>query len=581
MNTPAAASLPGPAFATPVGALETVVVCIRAADCTGLDGAPGDGTWQFAFDADAAGSFRVAFRRFADEPDGWDDATTVDVVLSSSTAGVSVTDDLVTSDAARTVTVTVAPAGAALLDGIFWIEVQRIADDTPGAAGTSLVTRSSMVGVFATVGTSTIGLPGPVTLSHLIVAGGGQGGSRTNDLTSQTWAAGGGAGGMLVGDGASLAAGTHGVIVGAGGSGGTDPNLRGVVGSDSVVGPLVTVGGGGGAASSSGAGAVNRAGGDGGSGGGGAHDGVAGTGGVGTSGQGHAGGDGFQPVNGSGGGGGGGGAGAAGAPGTLEGGGAGGAGLANGLTGTTVLYAGGGGGGPGTTGGQVSGAGGVGGGGASGSAGAANTGGGGGAGRHDGGSGLVVLRMTPDVPSGTFDTGSAPTVQGGGQLEVGATLVAPAVAWTGAPTALRWDWQACTDVLQVPSSCIERQTAVGTLEVTSDLAGRSIRVLPTATNPGGTTALIGTFLTEPVPTPTASGPGTTPPTASEERPTEVTAPDGPVPTSIPAGEAPSSASALEGSVGPLVGVLLGIGLLAAGGRRPLRRDAGRRAVRLP
>jgi hypothetical protein len=583
-STTTAGAVPeGPELVAPAGALESVVVCIRAVDCAALAGAPGDGTWQFAFDADTAGSFRVTFRRFAADPDGWDDATTVDVALSSSTAGVSVSDDRVTSDAARTVTVTVAPAGAALLDGIFWIELQRIAGDTADAAGTSLVTRSPMVGVFTTVGTSPLGLPGPVTVSHLIVAGGGQGGSRTNDLSSVTWAAGGGAGGMLVGTGVALSAGAHTVIVGEGGSGGTVASLRGVAGGDSVVGPLLAVGGGGGAASSSGAGTVNRAGGDGGSGGGGAHDGGVGAGGAGTAGQGNAGGDGFQPDNGSGGGGGGGGAGGAGAPGTLAGGGAGGAGLANGLTGTTVHYAGGGGGGPGTTGGQVSGAGGIGGGGASGSAGAANTGGGGGAGRRAGGSGLVVLRLTPDAPGGTFDADTSPSVQGGGEVRVGSVLVAPAVTWTGSPTTLRWNWQACDDIVQVPASCIEVMTTVSTLEVTEALAGRRIRVQAVATNPGGVTLLSSGFLADPVPAPAPGVGGST--DVGSGVPDEGAGPSaGPVPTAVPAGRPPGSLAALLALLtlpGVVVSVSVGALLAAAVLRRAVRVRAGSPRTGLP
>lgn len=555
----AAADLPsGPLLSAPAGAVESVVACVTTDHCAGLDGSPGAGTWRFAFDAPSAGTFRVRFRRLDAGATSWTSGNSPAVTLSTPTGGVSVTGDRVTTDAARTVTVTVAPDASSLLDGMFWVEVEGIASDTSGAAATTRTTRSPLVGVFVTVGTNTVEFPGGASVTHLVLGGGGQGGSRTNDLTSVTWAGGGGAGGLLLGTDVPFTAGTYDVTVGAGGSGGTDPKLRGTQGGDSRFGPLVAQGGGGGAASSSGAGTVQRSGADGGSGGGGAHDGGAGTGGAGVAGQGSAGGAGFQPEGGSGGGAGGGGAGGVGGAATLAGGGDGGPGVQNSITGTPVHYAGGGGGGPGTTGGQVSGSGGLGGGGASGANALASSGGGGGAGRRTGGSGLVVLRVRPDAPSGAFVAAigdTAPSVDGGGALEVGARLIAPAVTWTDAPDELRWNWQACTDTVNVPASCIETVTASDSLIVTGALVGRSVRVQASATNPGGTTTLNSVFTAAAVPAVVSSG------GVPDDAGLDVTAtPDedtvGPVPTAIPAGGGGARPS---GALMVPLSVLLGLG----------------------
>ena len=108
----------------------------------------------------------------------------------------------------------------------------------------------------------------------------------------------------------------------------------------------------------------------------------------------------------------------------------------------------------------------------------------------------VGLGGSVSAPAGSFDLGvsdSAPTVDGGGALAVGATLRAPDVTWTGAPTALRWKWQSCLDTMNVPGSCLEVTTSVPTLEVIESLVGRRVRVQPIAENSAGETVLSSVF----------------------------------------------------------------------------------------
>jgi uncharacterized repeat protein (TIGR02543 family) len=160
-------------------------------------------------------------------------------------------------------------------------------------------------------------------VEYLIVGGGGGGGG----LSSNNAAGAGGAGGYLSNVGGSrlsLAAGSHGIAVGAGGAGGSTSGTRGSQGANSSAFGLTAIGGGGGGGGGGNAGA-QQTGEAGGSGGGGGPNTAAG--GAGTAGQGNAGGTGF---------GGGGGAGSAGqAGGTGEG-------LQNSITGAAVWYAGGG-----------------------------------------------------------------------------------------------------------------------------------------------------------------------------------------------------------------------------------------------
>lgn len=244
---------------------------------------------------------------------------------------------------------------------------------------------------------------GTASVDYLVIAGGGGGGCDR--------AGGGGAGGYVAGT-TTISPGTYSVTVGAGGAGATGDTQRGVNGSNSVFGTLVTAIGGGGGGSEN-----NPVGVAGGSGGGGSYTGSA-AGGAGTAGQGNPGGTaqaGFPRAPAGGGG--------AGQPGqngsqATMGGGAGakgGDGLTSSITGTPVTRAGGGGAGSNIdgTGGPGAGAGGAGGGGqggvtwsaspngaaGNGSPGTSNTGGGGGGGTTAdsgaggaGGSGIVILR---------------------------------------------------------------------------------------------------------------------------------------------------------------------------------------------
>jgi len=242
---------------------------------------------------------------------------------------------------------------------------------------------------------------------YVVIAGGGGGGYAENDNTR---GGGGGAGGYrssvqgeLSGGGSSaespitltpLTAYT--VTIGGGGAGGTlAAGKVGLPGSNSVLGPITSLGGGG-------ASSYTSTGSSGGSGGGGA-TGTASSGLSGTTGQGYAGGNGMGYVNNtSTSAGGGGGAGGVGANGSGSTGGNGGAARSSSINGSSVARAGGGGGGGGGTGGTATGGGGN---GANlsnnGANGTANTGGGGGGGSSPagtsylggaGGSGVVIIR---------------------------------------------------------------------------------------------------------------------------------------------------------------------------------------------
>ena len=239
---------------------------------------------------------------------------------------------------------------------------------------------------------------GPMTVSYLVVAGGGGGGSGDG--------AGGGAGGVLMGS-APLALGSFSVVVGAGGVGAG----RGEIGTpsgngfDSTFAGLDSVGGGrGGQEDNTGGGGPLNFGGNGGSGGGFGGANAAApfpAGGSGTAGQGFSGGTRGSAPNSYGMGGGGGAGGPGGNGSSSNNGGGGGGGLASSISGATGSYGGGGGGsGRGGTGGAGGNGGGGAGGPVSGASGAAaqpNTGGGGGGGGDQGstggagGSGVVII----------------------------------------------------------------------------------------------------------------------------------------------------------------------------------------------
>jgi hypothetical protein len=253
--------------------------------------------------------------------------------------------------------------------------------------------------------------PAGTSMWYLAVGGGAAGGSRIG--------AGGGAGGLLIGNVSISAGTTYTITVGAGGAAVT--SIPGVVGNDggnttitgSGFSTITAIGGGGGGAYIGTSGTAGR---NGASGGGGSYSGNGGvnTPGSGTSGQGSTGGAG-SATNVSGGGGGG--ASAVGEAAQASRGGNGGAGTASTITGASVTYAGGGGGSQATTGG-TGGTGGGGNGSSGNSNGAAGTnflGGGGGGARNDsdtsnvnsgkGGDGVVIIRVANVSYSGSY-TGS-------------------------------------------------------------------------------------------------------------------------------------------------------------------------------
>jgi len=255
---------------------------------------------------------------------------------------------------------------------------------TDSTSGTVVATSSSV-----TINDTSLA---PVSVSYLVVAGGGSGGIGASFAS----AGGGGAGGFL--SGSANLSGAYTVTVGAGGAGSSAP----ANGANSVISGIATATGGG----AGGSGYVsNSTGYNGGSGGGGAGNNNTGASpiGTGTPGQGNNGGNGFYV-----GGGGGGGAGAAGNGSGFYPGGKGG----NGSTWNGTTYAGGGGGSgdfSGGGGGAPMGEGGTGGGGSARpggtSAGGANTGGGG-ASNNNGGSGIVIIRYSSSQRDASSTTGS-------------------------------------------------------------------------------------------------------------------------------------------------------------------------------
>jgi hypothetical protein len=275
---------------------------------------------------------------------------------------------------------------------------------------------------FSSNGTFTVFSPG--TVEYLIVAGGGSGGSFEGG--------GGGAGGLILGS-TQVNAGEYPVTVGPGGESiPAGVSGRGFNGSNSSAFGFTAIGGGGGGAGSG----TSGPGQPGGSGGGGAGNigGFTNQPGTGTSGQGNNGGIGTNTFNG----GGGGGAGSVGGD-AVSGtsGGDGGDGLQISITGTPTYYAGGG-GGMSNNGDAAAGTGGLGGGGGgsestNGVAGINGLGGGGGGcrGVHAsgaGGSGVVIIRYTPDVVganafnSNGFSTGSNQNVNFGSRTYVAWTF---------------------------------------------------------------------------------------------------------------------------------------------------------------
>ena len=291
-------------------------------------------------------------------------------------------------------------------DGVNSVTTATSTITLPGgltATGGDSIVTSGGYKIHTFTSSGTFAVTGSGTVEYLVIGGGGGGGKGGYGCGG-----GGGAGGYRSsvsgessGGGASaetalsVTDGNYTVTIGAGGAGAASG--AGFNGSDSVFGPITSVGGGGGGTSSGGGGVVAAAAAGGSGGGGGGNN---ATGGAGTANQGYAGGTAgpFSPPNYPGGGGGG----AGGTPSTPASGSAagsdGGAGVASSITGSSVTRAGGGGGGVET---GTAGSGGAGGGGAGnsggtfGTAGTANTGSGGGAGftaAGAGGSGIVIVR---------------------------------------------------------------------------------------------------------------------------------------------------------------------------------------------
>ena len=239
----------------------------------------------------------------------------------------------------------------------------------------------------------------------LVVAGGGGGGGDEG---------GGGGGGGYIEDlsfavtgGSSIS-----ISVGDGGIAGTNDSAPGGNGGDSVFSTLTAKGGGGGGTAANSV-VDSRNGRSGGSGGGGAGEGNTTTGGSASpAGQGFAGGGGKRPLGFGGGG--------ALEAGETDGAGYGGDGKTSSITGDSVTRAGGGGGGGGNSTSQSNSNGGAGGGGRGGGSGSGQVGavgtdflGGGGGGAngpsegYSGGSGIVIIRYTPDTTAPTFTSSSS------------------------------------------------------------------------------------------------------------------------------------------------------------------------------
>jgi hypothetical protein len=242
---------------------------------------------------------------------------------------------------------------------------------------------------------------GGVSVSYLLIAGGGAGGTGGQTNGTNSGAGGGGGGGGVLSGTSVLVPGTvYSFVIGAGGSASGSQYTNGGNGANSTALSLTAIYGGGGGGNSTGV-----AGGSGGGAGG-----FAGAGGSGTVGQGYAGGtqsNGSAPWSGCGGGGGGG----AGGDHTTNGNGSdGGVAFTSSITGSAQGYAGGGAGGAGfAVGGGTPGTGG----GSYGNPGTANTGGGGGGSSApgnggNGGSGVFFLSVPTAFYTG--NTTGSPTV---------------------------------------------------------------------------------------------------------------------------------------------------------------------------
>lgn len=275
---------------------------------------------------------------------------------------------------------------------------------------TTTIVGSDIVHTFNT-GNGTFTPPTGITQVQYLVVGGGAGGGGVFDGSNLGGAGGGGAGGYQAATGFAVTPLTvYATTVGAGGTAGVGNASQGGTGGNSIFSTITANGGGGGASAG-----VNNDGVNGASGGGARITGN--TGGNGTVGQGNNGGNGNNAA------GGGGGSSAAGANGGATIGGAGGTGTVNNITGVNVTYAAGGSGGnyDGTR--------------AAGAAGAANTGnGGGGASGNNGdaafnggagGSGVVIIRYTPQLEyfsrsSGTWTGNDRWSLVGCGGASAGA-----------------------------------------------------------------------------------------------------------------------------------------------------------------
>ena len=282
----------------------------------------------------------------------------------------------------------------------------------------------------STSGTNNIILAADMVVDYLVVGGGGGAGGSEGNYTA---GGGGGAGAYRYATSQTLAAGTHSITVGAGGTGGPNYDIDGTNGGNSILGSIIANGGGyGGSYSSSPGDSANGSGG-----GGGVSEGSERRDGGLSGAYGNNGGAGSTYGGwGSKAAGGGGGSGGAGGNHSGSTGGAGGAGTANSITGSSQTYASGGGGAGHGTGGAggtnaANGASGE----ANGINATANFGGGGGGSAvntggaragGNGGSGIVVVRYLTANATGTNATGeviqSANTVSSA-KTKVGGTFL--------------------------------------------------------------------------------------------------------------------------------------------------------------
>jgi hypothetical protein len=303
---------PAPALVVPSGASDDLAYCHLPADCAGL-AAPVSSpeSFQFAFEAVAQRSYLVQAVVIDGTSTSWSSgsalaADAVRFATSSADATLAVAGSTWTLSAATSGVKTLEASGAALRDNAVFFRVAEISIPVLTVDGVFTVLSSDAVtdvlGVYTSARSTTFRAPADGTLDYLVLAGGGGGGGGSGN----GWpGGGGGAGGYrttvgLSGGGApaesplSVIGGTdYPLTVGAGGPAGGvsgDTGYAGTNGGNSLLGPIVSLGGGYGGAGGRTGYPGAAPGGSGGSGGGAGGSGN-GSGGAGTPGQGHPGGN--------------------------------------------------------------------------------------------------------------------------------------------------------------------------------------------------------------------------------------------------------------------------------------------------